>query len=702
MKCRLIKLISFLYLIIENLSLKKSMFNTSKSELKKIANKLMDSKSFKVKKEMHINDEFIREKDDKITAGSVLYNPDTKELTYIDSFLDKSPNNQKRLIAVGRYSKTLATIGWSKLYIETFNNCPSEIQSYAAGYIEGKLTAKNILEFYQNLVGIHSDEKNELDEVFKYYEKVESHIRKRTSKQELDKLEENSEIEYWITVAMVQAQTDGLYAGYHSVMKNIDPLSFAKFYFINADGEVPELISVFKARKEENTRLENSSIDTKFSFRQKYYEKFSKEYLLKNFGFRDPELVWQSLMSRSHCSALIKCVSDSQGNLKDIMIGHTTWDSYSEMHRIFKIYDFKFTLFRYKESLVMFSSYPGTLTSTDDFYMLNSKIAVLETTLEILDRDLYVKNVPEANGHVPNYIRISVANRLAASGKQWTEIFKLNNSGTYNSQWMIIDYQKLGRESEKPHNSRSNIIRHKGNKAREEPLFKPIQNQISDYTEFISSNENSDQDSTQQAPNSIFSMNFNFSFKSKDFSSIKELFFVLEQIPGTIIIKDMTEHLLSKSFWASYNRPFFREIYMKSGYYEMMKRYGQIYSYENNPRASIIHSRIKDINSIEELKSLMQSNKNSFGQLSINSISPRFDLDSNPNIRKPSGGIDTKITSMQMIRSNEVVAISGPSSRASNTVPFKWSDFKTEPHFGLPEFWDFDWVRLDLDKIRTG
>ena len=28
-------------------------------------------------------------------------------------------------------------------------------------------------------------------------------------------------------------------------------------------------------------------------------------------------------------------------------------------------------------------------------------------------------------------------------GKEWTDIFRLNNSGTYNNQWMIVDYKKF-------------------------------------------------------------------------------------------------------------------------------------------------------------------------------------------------------------------------------------------------------------------
>lgn len=36
-----------------------------------------------------------------------------------------------------------------------------------------------------------------------------------------------------------------------------------------------------------------------------------------------------------------------------------------------------------------------------------------------------------------------VANRLATDGKSWSDIFQQYNSGTYNNQWMVVDYNKF-------------------------------------------------------------------------------------------------------------------------------------------------------------------------------------------------------------------------------------------------------------------
>ena len=674
----------------ESYTFQKNESNSKKSNLLMIASNLTDTKFMKVKKELQIIDKFNLLKNTKRQiSGSILMDINTNELSFTTLFLKNSKYNNKKVIARGKYTKTLNEIGWSKLFIETFNNCSSEIQSFAAGYLEGKLTSRNILEFYKNLVGIHSGEEQELKDVFKYYGEVESSIRKKTSKQFLATLTNENEIEYWITVAMVQAQTDGLYEGYNSEMKNIEALSFEQFYFINADGEVPELMTLFKTKRENQGGLNNSNIDTKFSFKQREkIEKFSPEYLKMYFGESDPELLWQKLMSKSHCTAFIRPVIDYNGNLQDLFVSHTTWDSYSEMHRIFKVYDLKYDLFgKEKQSKIMFSSYPGTLTSTDDFYMLNSKITVLETTLEILDRELYLTSSAGPQNHIPNYIRISTANRIAETGREWADIFKKNNSGTYNSQWMIVDFSVLYSVSQNEdfnqNDSLFNTIKHDDN----------LLNNLNYYSfkQKLGNISDSFFNSTKSKAINIHDQ--------KSLNQMKNFFIVLEQIPGYIEIQDMTNILLKNQYWASYNRPYFENIYEKSGYQEMMKKYGLIYSYLDNPRAKIFANKVNQIRNIEDVKNIMQSTKDLNGDISINSVSPRFDLSSDPRLRRSSGGIDTKITSMFMIKQDKTVTISGPSYK-DNGFPFSWSKFSSDPHYGLPLYWKFDWLELNYNNIK--
>lgn len=57
-------------------------------------------------------------------------------------------------------------------------------------------------------------------------------------------------------------------------------------------------------------------------------------------------------------------------------MGHSTWDDYSEMLRVYKHYDLGLLGTATESSglgvyQVTFSSYPGCLSSTDDWYTIN-------------------------------------------------------------------------------------------------------------------------------------------------------------------------------------------------------------------------------------------------------------------------------------------------------------------------------------------
>jgi len=63
----------------------------------------------------------------------------------------------------------------------------------------------------------------------------------------------------------------------------------------------------------------------------------------------------------------------------------------------------------------------------------------METTIDVVDVNEF-KYVKEADKYIPNFMRVLAATRFAKSSKEWINIFKTYNSGTYSSQWMIIDY----------------------------------------------------------------------------------------------------------------------------------------------------------------------------------------------------------------------------------------------------------------------
>lgn len=128
----------------------------------------------------------------------------------------------------------------------------------------------------------------------------------------------------------------------------------------------------------------------------------------------------------------------------DLLVAHATFDNYIAMVRIFKQYDFEYSgaAGPIRPSHVTFSSYGGPITSTDDYYILNKKVVVQETTTALLNENEYQYRLPLKH-YIPDFFRISIANHMSQSGQDWITNFSYVNTGTYNSQWMVVDYTKF-------------------------------------------------------------------------------------------------------------------------------------------------------------------------------------------------------------------------------------------------------------------
>jgi len=98
-----------------------------------------------------------------------------------------------------------------------------------------------------------------------------------------------------------------------------------------------------------------------------------------------------------------------------------------------------------------FSSYPGVIYSGDDFYLISNGLAVIETTIGNSNKDLWKYVTPKH--HILEGVRTMIANRLATNAKDWVRWFGKKNSGTYNNQWMVLDYNKFS-----PGESLENIV----------------------------------------------------------------------------------------------------------------------------------------------------------------------------------------------------------------------------------------------------
>ena len=163
-----------------------------------------------------------------------------------------------------------------------------------------------------------------------FFDEMEISLKSKVNNSFLRKLLDK-ESEFWNEIALIHLQTEGLLLGYNSKVSKEKKLLMHDIYFVNADGQISELLSIFR------------NFNTFESFRYKEKKKVSPfNSIFREYRTKDPDYLWEKLMSRSHCSAFIKILRDENNAIKDVLLAHSTWDDYSAMIRIFKQLSFNF------------------------------------------------------------------------------------------------------------------------------------------------------------------------------------------------------------------------------------------------------------------------------------------------------------------------------------------------------------------------
>ncbi|VDK60483.1 unnamed protein product, partial [Cylicostephanus goldi] len=244
------------------------------------------------------------------------------------------------------------------------------------------------------------------------------------------------------------------------------------------------------------------------------------------------------------------------------------------------------------------------------------------------------------------------------------------------------------------------------------------------------------------------------------------LFYVLEQLPGTVVYQDLTWFLQKYSYFPSYNIPYFKKITQLSGFIGQGKKLGNWFVWGKSPRARIFerdHHTVTDIDSLTKLmRYKKQQNekflsifcfmlfiaeqqltsryndytKDEFSKCNCNppysaeaGISARGDLNpANGTYEFPGqghvnhGALDYKGTNVSMMKKLEFRAQGGPTW--GSVPPFRWSTFdfvdnlaRNEEtleantitlqkdkvkHLGHPDEWKFDWMDVKWETDIHG
>jgi hypothetical protein len=301
--------------------------------------------------------------------------------------------------AFAKYIPSLNTTGWDILRLGTNSLYSDDIQSYAAGFLEGVLTCSQIELHYVNMnsyTWYNETNKAMPAHVSQFFENQRQWMQEETQKY-------SSDDHYWNLVGTINQQQLGLIDGFHSVSSL--HISYTDFQTMGSFGDIWDIINTHPQYRPN-------------------YSKLSKEQILK------------IIAENSHCSALIKLKDD----LSDIFFGHNTWWTYSSMIRIYKEYTFEFKNPVVKSKTVNFSSYPANLASNDDWLITDQNLVVIETSNQIFEAAVYDRVTPRS---LLCWQRVMLANRMASTGKEWTDVFAKYNSGTYNNQYMILDLKQV-------------------------------------------------------------------------------------------------------------------------------------------------------------------------------------------------------------------------------------------------------------------
>lgn len=335
-----------------------------------------------------------------------------------------------KYVAQGTYHDDLGKVGWGSLVVHTNGTgdgleAEDGVKMYAAGVVEGYLTAKRISEFHSITDILRSRNVGSAKKMPNVRMAFQRTVDALANQSEHADAYPASSLQGQARLTMLQ--TWGVRDGY--TLSSGKPVTMPDLILLNSDGVIDELVDALGGDPSKKASLAQISTQRPSLRGRKQNATVNRHFAPK----RDHGHVL------GHCTSLVRLADDN----KELYFGHTTVECYSEMTRIWKVYDFP--LKGAAATKISFSSYPGCISSTDDYMLMDSGIAVMETTLDIPRPQTY-----PSSQSIPDFMRIMAASRLAHTSEEWIQSMLASATGTYSSQWMVMDYKKFQPGQELP------------------------------------------------------------------------------------------------------------------------------------------------------------------------------------------------------------------------------------------------------------
>jgi len=301
--------------------------------------------------------------------------------------------------AWAEFNDTLNEVGWGSLTVRG-NNANPALAHYCSGIAEGALTHTRISQYFNVTY-------NSLLEDFggKFPEKLKDWLVKSMEwTRKMASRYHRTDV-YWSSIYNVLRRFDGLRKGYelYRDCSEVD-ISELQFVVMESAGDLDDLTFLVAAGNPELRKKVTSD-------------------------------AWRDV--HHHCTGLIYM----EPNYQDVYVAHDSWSAYNTMNRMLKDYEIISNDKSVAATRWTFSSYAGHILSMDDFWIMNSGLVVIETTVHTWNTTLYdVYCKPET---VLSWIRITAVNLIAHNGQEWAKYFNIANSWTYNNQYMVVDTNKF-------------------------------------------------------------------------------------------------------------------------------------------------------------------------------------------------------------------------------------------------------------------
>lgn len=310
------------------------------------------------------------------------------------------------------YKDQKSSTGLSFLEIETQSGYKDQHQAYAAGLIEGSLTWSSIHAQWLNTIQAFC-EKNEENEKFCNWLRDIVLV----NFQNVQKLSREQHLtdHYHHQIFLFYQQVLGLETGFAKGIKRArldHDIPFVDFLLLNSRVDIEDL--------------------------KIYYNKFLTDH------------EYQQMETNPRVGKMVLNILLNENESPEILMGHSADGDYNSMLKMVKTYRFNYHHGPEAASRLVvntditFTSYPGSIASSDDFYLAigkHSRIIVSGITLKHKDSAQQMHGI-DLEGTIFSSARVMAANRLSHNGKFWSIIMK-RDPDLGAKQWLVIDEKRM-------------------------------------------------------------------------------------------------------------------------------------------------------------------------------------------------------------------------------------------------------------------